>query len=91
MNLKLIKDEVLSKLPGEEIAFGEIMFNNCDCQILSQSAISIDFLINIASENESIEYSLLINGDLDGVFKLFPKVNNKYVKWDRYSYACLMK
>jgi len=46
MYIQPIKDEVLSQLPGEEIAYGEILFNNCDCQILSQSAVSIDFLIN---------------------------------------------
>ena len=41
MNLKSIKDEVLSQLNYEEIANGEILFNNCDCQILSQSALSM--------------------------------------------------
>jgi hypothetical protein len=91
MNLKSVKKEVLSQLPSEEIAYGEILYNNCDCQILSQSAISIDFLINTADENESVEYSLVINGDQDGDFGLTPKVDNKPVKWDRYTYACLLQ
>ena len=91
MNLELIKKEVLSQLPGEEIAYGEILFHNCDCQILSQSAVSIDFLIDTANENESVEFSLLITGDQDETFGLTPQVNNKPVEWDRYSYACLLQ
>jgi SNF2 family DNA or RNA helicase len=90
MNLKSIKEKVLSKISAEEIAHGEILFNNCDCQILSQSSVSIDFLINIAGENESVEYSLLIHEN-DDAFELIPKSNNKYVDWDRYSYACLLQ
>ena len=91
MNLKSIKDRVLPQLSGEEVAYGEILFNNCDCQILSQSALSVDFLINAANDNESIEYSLLIDGDQNGDFELIPAVNNKHLKWDRYSYACLLQ
>jgi SNF2 family DNA or RNA helicase len=91
MNLKSIKEEILSRLSGKEIAYGEILFNNCDCQILSQSAISIDFLLNTANENESVEYSLLINDNRDGISGLVPQTNKKLVEWDRYSYACLLQ
>jgi len=91
MTLKSIKDELLSQLSGEEIAHGEILYNNCECQILSQSAISIDFLVSTAEKSESVEYSLLIDDEEDGVFRLTPKVGNKQVEWDRYSYACLLQ
>jgi len=91
MNLKPIKDRVLPQLSSEEVAYGEILFNNCDCQILSQSAVSIDFLISAASDNESLEYSLIIDGDQNGEFGLIPTVKNKTAKWDRYSYACLLQ
>ena len=91
MNLKTIKDEVLAQLHNEEIAYGEILFNNCDCQILSQSALSIEFLINTGIDNESAEYSLQINGELSGIFSLTPAVNNKPAEWDRFSYACLLQ
>ena len=91
MNLETIKSKVLSQLDYEEIAYGEILFNNCDCQILSQSAVSIDFLVNAANENEAVEYSLLIDGDRDGVFGFAPSVNNKAADWDRFSYACLLQ
>ncbi|MCL1850523.1 MAG: hypothetical protein FWF70_03830 [Bacteroidetes bacterium] len=61
MNIKQIKEKIASFVSPEELAHGEILFNNCDCQILSQSAVSIDFLINISGENESVEYVLLFD------------------------------
>ena len=91
MNLKPIKVEIIKQLPLNEIAYGEILFNNGDCQILSQSAKSIDFLVNTANEDESVEYSLLINGYNDTIFGLTPLVGDKQVEWDRYSYACLLQ
>jgi len=91
MNMESIKEKVLQQMPKEEIAYGEILFYNCDCQILSQSAVSIDFLINTADENESVEYSLLIEKEQDGISELKPEVNKKAAKWDRYSYACLLQ
>ena len=91
MNLKSIKEEVLSRLSPEEIAYGEILFNNCDCQILAQSAISIDFLINTTNENESVEYSLMIDSGSAGIRGFIPEVGNKTVEWNRYSYACLLQ
>ena len=91
MNLKSMKEQVLSQLSDEEIAYGEILFNNCDCQILSQSAVSIDFLINTANENDAKEYGLWIEKKQDGMPLLIPKVNNKVSEWDRYSYACLLQ
>ena len=91
MNLKSIKEKVLPQLSSGEIAHGEILFNNCDCQILSQSAVSIDFLINTSGENESAEYSLLIDSEDDRVVGFTPETKGKPTKWDRYSYACLLQ
>jgi len=91
MNLQSIKEKILAQMPKEEIALGEILFNNCDCQILSQSAVSIDFLINTADEVESVEYSLLINYEQDSISGFTPEINIKAAKWNRYSYACLLQ
>ena len=91
MNLKSIKEEVLSQLPGEEVAHGEILFNNCECQILSQSAVSIDFLITTAEKNEYVEYALIISAEQGGDVSLTPQCGNKPAEWDRYSYACLLQ
>ena len=91
MNLKYIKHRVLSSLPGTEILRGDIIFNNCECQILSQSAVLIDFLIYTASENKPVEYPLVIDTDHKGISGFAPQVNSKTVEWDRYSYACLLQ
>ena len=91
MNLKSIKEIALSQMQNEEIAYGEIIYNNCDCQILSQSAVSIDFLITSGSEEAFVEYSLLFGSGQDGIVILTPMANDKYVGWDRYSYACLLQ
>ena len=91
MNLKSIKKDVLSQLRGTEILYGDILFNNSDCQLLSQSELSIDFLVNVAGENEAVEYSLAINGNLNGDFSLIPMLNKKSIEWDRYTYACLLQ
>ena len=91
MTIASIKEEVLSKLTGEETAHGDILFSNCDCQILSQSPVSIDFIIDTADKNASMEYSLMINSNPDGVYGFTPQVKNKETAWDRYSYACLLQ
>jgi len=91
MTLRSIKEEVISYLPGEEVAYGEIIFNNCECQILSQSAVSIDFLITTAEKSESVEYSLLNSDEQDGDVRLIPQLGSNQAEWDRYSYACLLQ
>ena len=90
MTLRSIKEEVISQLPDEEIAYGEILFNNCECQILSQSAVSIDFLITAAEKSDSVEYALLISDEQGGDVRLTPQRGNEQTEWERYSYACLL-
>jgi hypothetical protein len=60
MNILPIKEKIISLLSPEELAYGEILFHNCECQILSQSAVAVDFLMNIAGENNPVEYVLLM-------------------------------
>ncbi|MDR0795630.1 MAG: DEAD/DEAH box helicase [Tannerella sp.] len=100
MNIKEIKKQIATYLSAEELAHGEIIFHNCDCQILSQSAVSIDFIINIAGEKDAVAYSLLIDEDDKGVITLIPETNDDKqdgkhgqdrTGWNRYSYACLLQ
>jgi len=91
MNIKPIKEHVAAFLSQEELAHSEILFNNCDCQILSQSAVSIDFLVNISGENESVEYSLLFDNENGNEIRFVPESKGKRTGWDRYSYACLLQ
>jgi SNF2 family DNA or RNA helicase len=90
MNIKSIKEKIKSHLPQQELDWGKILFTNCDCQILSQSSVSIDFLVTIAGENESVEYSLLIDNQEDGL-NLIPEAKGVRTGWNRYSYACLLQ
>jgi hypothetical protein len=72
-----IKEKITAFLPEDEILHGEVLFYNCECQILSQSAVSIDFLVNVAGESESVEYSLLIDYVGDDEYNLIPESNDK--------------
>ena len=86
MKLQNFKEKVAALLTPQELAYGEILFLNCECQILAQSHISIDFLVNTPDKNESVEYSLLFdNGDL------IPESNGDRTGWDPFSYACLLQ
>jgi SNF2 family DNA or RNA helicase len=92
VNIKSVKEKAIACLSPEELAYGEILFNNCDCQILSQSAVSIDFLVTVSGENEAVEYSLLPDGDSNSDhFCFIPEANKVRVGWNRYSYACLLQ
>ena len=86
-----IKKYALAQLSPEQVIGGETIFNEGDCLILSQSAVSIDFLIKTADKNKYIEYSLLPDSDEDNVFKLSPAQNGKPGEWNQYSYACLLQ
>ncbi len=88
-NLQSLKEKIKSQLSLEDLAVGEFLFHNCDCQILSQSAVSVDFLINVAGENEPVEYSLLIDNEDNG--NLIPESAGERTGWNRYSYACLLQ
>lgn len=89
-DISAIREKVAAELPHEEIAYGEIMINNCDCQILSQSAASVDFMISTPGKDELIMYSLAIESRQDRILEITPKLKAKPVEWDRYAYACLL-
>ncbi|MDR0793305.1 MAG: DEAD/DEAH box helicase, partial [Chitinophagaceae bacterium] len=91
MNIQLIKEKVMSLLSPEEIAHGEILFHNCDCQILSQSAVSIEFLVNVAGESEAVEYTLFIDDEGNEKYNFIPESQGERIGWNRYSFACLLQ
>ena len=91
MNIQSIKEKIASQLPEEELFRGEILFNNCECQILSQSALAVDFLVNIAGEKEAVEYSLLIDNEENDKYNLIPESNGERTGWNCYAYACFLQ
>ena len=75
--------EVLDK---PELALGEILFNNNDCQILSQSSVSFELMVNHAQEARQFELKLDIFDD-----DVIPVKEGERSGWDRFSYAALLQ
>ena len=81
-------DRELTKiLDKQELAVGEIIYNNGNCQVLSQSANRFEFLVNDHSLEEAKTYVL----DFDEENKIHPSSKNSEQGWNRYSYSCLLQ
>lgn len=80
------KEKLQNILAKSELALGEIMFNNNDCQVLSQSAVRFELVVESVDSKSSKECSLEIE---DGDF--IPSINGERLGWDRVSYACLLE
>ena len=85
----LIKQQIgkLQKLLDKtERAHGEIIFNNNGCQVLSQSAVRFELIVDIQNGEGQVEYSLHVFDD-----DIIPSKNDDRSGWDRFSYACLLQ
>ena len=69
-----------------ELALGEIKFNNGDCQVLSQSAVKFELIVDLQDGGGQAGYSLHLEDD-----DVFPSHNGVRVEWDRNAYACLLQ
>jgi ERCC4-related helicase len=83
----LQKEKLEKQLNKQELAFGEIIFNNGRCQILSQSSLCYELIVAGEPGNNSVEYSLFVE---EGGM-IIPAINGKAIAWDRNSYACLLQ
>lgn len=84
--VKKQKKKLQDILPKPELALGEIIFNNNDCQVLSQSAVRFELFVDSADSKSQIECSLDIEGD-----DFIPSINGERSGWERISYACLLE
>lgn len=84
--IKKQKSKLQNILTKNELAFGEIIFNNNNCQVLSQSAVRIELLVEAVEAKSPKEYWLDVDDD-----GLVPSLNGEHLGWDRYSYACLLE
>ena len=75
------------QLDKKELAYGEIIFNNNNCQILSQSNVGFELILSDQFLQESLEYRLKIDEESN----IIPSVDDDCPGWDRYSYACLLQ
>jgi len=84
--IKAQKEKLQTILGKTELALGEIIFNNNDCQVLSQSAVMIELVIDNPEAKLSMECSLdIVDEDV------IPSTSGDRSGWDRYSYACLLE
>ena len=86
MDIQTIKKTITDNISEDELAYGEIIYNNNDCTILSQSAISVDFMIRIDYDDSFKEYLFILDGG-----DIIPECENERIGWNRYSYACLLQ
>ncbi len=83
----LQKEKLRNELSRQELALGEIIFNNGQCQILSQSASRYELIISNESKKEVVEVIL----DIEEGGTIIPKIENDSAEWDKNSYACLLQ
>ena len=86
MNIQAIKKKVTDNASEEELVYGEIIYNNCDCTILSQSALLVDFMIRMEADDSYKEYSFILDEE-----DIVPECEGERIGWNRYSYACLLQ
>lgn len=88
-------DKLKATLNTNELALGEIIFNNGRCQVLAQSASRFELIVADDTENEMAEYTIEIEWPEDGEEEklaiIFPRVGKETVEWDKHSYACLLQ
>lgn len=84
--IKTQKGKIQTILAKTELALGEIIFNNNDCQVLSQSAVSFELVVDSPETRHPKECSLdIVEEDV------IPSIGGEHCGWDRVSYACLLE
>jgi SNF2 family DNA or RNA helicase len=83
------KETLNSSLSSKELALGEIIFNNGQCQLLSQSVSKYELILADDVRNEHTQYTLCFTEEGTIVPKL--GADEEVVKWNEYSYACLLQ
>ena len=79
------KEDIQKQLNKTELALGEIIFNNGDCQILSQSGNKFELIVD-NDHAPPVEYHFEIEDDGHVLV-----ISEKTEGWNRYSYACLLQ
>ena len=91
MNLRNIiavqKEKLSQLLDQKELALGEILYNNGECQILSQSLSCFELIVYDSSLTTPVEFSIIFEDETT----IFPETGSEFEGWNRYSYACLLQ
>jgi len=86
MDIESNLKEIETLLTHAEQQYGKILSHQHYCTILSQSAISVEFMVNTGNENY-LECSLLF--DMND--HIVPVTGEEQSGWNRYTYACLLQ
>ncbi|MBN1768684.1 MAG: DEAD/DEAH box helicase [Prolixibacteraceae bacterium] len=81
------KNKVSELLDHNERILGEILHDNGECQILSQSLSCFELIIYDSLSDNPIEISIKIEDSLN----VYPEASPGFEGWNRYSYACLLQ
>ncbi|MCF8360984.1 MAG: DEAD/DEAH box helicase [Prolixibacteraceae bacterium] len=81
------KKKVSELLDHNERIFGEILHDNGECQILSQSLSCFELIVYDPSFDKPVEVSINVE---DGS-NVYPEAAPGFEGWNRYSYACLLQ
>ena len=91
------KEKLQTTLGPQELALGEIIFNNGQCQVLAQSVSRFELIVADERENEIAEYALEFeipdenDDEVESDGFIFPRCEKEPVEWDKYAYACLLQ
>jgi SNF2 family DNA or RNA helicase len=83
------KQKLNDILSSKNRALGEIIFNNGQCQLLSQSVSRCELLLSDENRNEIVEYALVFLAD--GSIVPHAGEDDSPLNWDHNSYACLLQ
>lgn len=81
------KEKLNQLLDPKELALGEILYNNGECQILSQSLNCFELIVYDSSLSKPVEFSIIFE-DKENIY---PETSSEFEGWNRYSYACLLQ
>ncbi|MDR2026159.1 MAG: DEAD/DEAH box helicase [Prevotellaceae bacterium] len=94
MDIGSIIKRIKQQLSVKELLLGEIIYRNREFTILSQSPVSVDFVVSSEEEKKDIDCVLIIEGINDGtgyrIYNFIPEESGERKGWTRYSYACLL-
>lgn len=93
MNISQFIKNVRKLIDQNELYRGEILFNNANCVVLSQSPHYVEFIVYIdgAEEDDYLEYTLIIERISQEISHIVPECQGSRMGWNRYSYACLLQ
>jgi SNF2 family DNA or RNA helicase len=83
--IEILISELNKKNANSELALGELIYNNGECLILTQSASKFEFVLT--SEHTVNEVSIYISEKDDEGYL----ITTDSSEWNRYSFACLLQ